>query len=349
MNNIGQRIKDLRKQNDLTQEKLADFLGVTYQSVSKWETGITMPDLGMIVPLARLLHVSTDELLGMKSVETDTRREEIEATYKNTWQTGDLEERYRIAQAAVSEYPGDMKYLDWLAWITAMRSFGFADDETYAAEQEKAIKLFACVIENAADERIRASSIQGIVQYLSIRGRYEEAKKYAECYPENYSVSREEVLLSCLQGDEEVILSQKMLVRMLTGILNQIGEGTMEACVAQEQIIHALIPDGNYLYYNCFLADNYLCRARIFAGKQKPEKAIETLKEARRYAVAYDNFMLNNTVYHFTSPFFDKVEYNTADICRSGTTTQEEDFIDALGRPAFDSLRDRDDFKDLLR
>ena len=68
MNNIGQRIKDLRKQNDLTQEKLADFLGVTYQSVSKWETGITMPDLGMIVPLARLLHVSTDELLGMKSV-----------------------------------------------------------------------------------------------------------------------------------------------------------------------------------------------------------------------------------------------------------------------------------------
>ncbi len=349
MNNIGQRIKDLRKQNDLTQEKLADFLGVTYQSVSKWETGITMPDLGMIVPLARLLHVSTDELLGMKSVETDTRREEIEATYKNTWQTGDLEERYRIAQAAVSEYPGDMKYLDWLAWITAMRSFGFADDETYIAEQEKAIKLFACVIENAADERIRASSIQGIVQYLSFRGRYEEAKKYAECYPENYSVSREEVLLSCLQGDEKVILSQKMLDRMLTDILNQIGEGTMEACVAQEQIIHALIPDENYLYYNCFLAENYLCRARIFAGKQKPEKAIEALKKARRYAVAYDNFMLNNTVYHFTSPFFDKVEHNTADICRSGTTTQEEDFIDALGRPAFDSLRDREDFKDLLR
>ena len=349
MNNIGQRIKDLRKQNDLTQEKLADFLGVTYQSVSKWETGITMPDLGMIVPLARLLHVSTDELLGMKSVETDTRREEIEATYKNTWQTGDLEERYRIAQAAVSEYPGDMKYLDWLAWITAMRSFGFADDETYAAEQEKAIKLFACVIENAADERIKASSIQGIVQYLSFRGRYDEAKKYAECYPENYSVSREEVLLSCLQGDEEVILSQKMLDRMLTGILNQIGEGTVEACIAQEQIIHALIPDGNYLYYNCFLADNYLCRARMFAGKQNPEKAIEALKEARKYAAAYDNFMLNNTVYHFTSLFFNKVEHNTADICKSGTTTQEEDFIEALGRPAFDSLRDRDDFKDLLQ
>lgn len=37
MNNLGQRIKEYRKKNDLTQEKLADYLGVTYQSVSKWE------------------------------------------------------------------------------------------------------------------------------------------------------------------------------------------------------------------------------------------------------------------------------------------------------------------------
>lgn len=349
MNNIGQKIKELRKQNDLTQEKMADFLGVTYQSVSKWECGITMPDLGMIVPLARLLHVSTDELLGMKSEEPDTRREEIEESYKKTWETGDLEERYRIAQTAVSEYPGDMKYLTRLAWITAMRSFDFADDETYIAEQEKAIRQFACVIENACDERIKASAIQGIVQYLSFRGRYDEAKKYAECYPENYSFSRNDVLMTCLQGDEKVILSQKMLNGMLIDILNQIDNSSVEACIAQEQIINALIPDGNYLYYNCFLADNYLCRARIFAGKHEPEKAIEALKNARRYAAAYDDFMRNNTVYRFTSPFFNKVEYNTADICRSGTTTQEEDVIDALGRAAFDSLRDREDFKVLLK
>ena len=76
---------------------------------------------------------------------------------------------------------------------------------------------------------------------------------------------------------------------------------------------------------------------------------LEALKKARGYTVAYDNFLSNNTVYHFTSPFFNKVEHNTADICKSGTTTQEEDFIDALGRAAFDPIRDRDDFKDLLK
>ena len=81
MNHIGQRIKKLRKKNDLTQEKLADLLGVTYQSVSKWECGTTMPDLTMIVPLARVLHISTDELLGMKPVEQDERKAYFNSEY----------------------------------------------------------------------------------------------------------------------------------------------------------------------------------------------------------------------------------------------------------------------------
>ena len=39
MLNIGKRIKDLRKSQDVTQEKLADYLNISYQSVSKWENG----------------------------------------------------------------------------------------------------------------------------------------------------------------------------------------------------------------------------------------------------------------------------------------------------------------------
>lgn len=349
MNNIGKRIKELRKKNDLTQEKLADFLGVTYKAVSKWECGITVPDLSLIVPLAKLLHVSTDELLGVDNSADDARRAEIEAAYKKTWETGDMDERYRISQAAVSEYPGDMMYMDWLAWITAMRSFSYEDNETYRSEQEKAIKMFRCVIENATDERVKASAIQGIVQYLSIRGRNEEALKYAETYPDNYPLSREEVMLTCLSGEAEKILSQKLLNRWLTDIVNLVGECSPEACIAQEQIINALIPDGNYLYYNCFLSDSYTSRARMYVARQEFEKAVEALQTARKYAIAYDEFMKNNTTYHFTSPFLNSVEYNTADICRSGSTTRLEDFYAALSRSAFDSIRDREDFNNLLK
>ena len=71
MNHIGQRIKELRKKKDLTQERLADYLGVTYKAVSKWECGTTTPDLSLIIPLARILQVSADELLGGKQKEID--------------------------------------------------------------------------------------------------------------------------------------------------------------------------------------------------------------------------------------------------------------------------------------
>ena len=79
---IGEKIKELRKKNDLTQEKLADYLCVSYQAVSKWECGLSSPDLSLIVPLAKLLRVTTDELLGMTPPETDNRKLEYDALYE---------------------------------------------------------------------------------------------------------------------------------------------------------------------------------------------------------------------------------------------------------------------------
>ena len=54
---IGIKIKELRKKKDMTQEKLAEYLNVSFQAIPKWETGAASPDLSMIVPLARLLDV----------------------------------------------------------------------------------------------------------------------------------------------------------------------------------------------------------------------------------------------------------------------------------------------------
>lgn len=61
--NIGKKIADFRKINNITQVELADSMGVSYQAVSNWERGNSMPDISKLADLAKILNVSIDELL----------------------------------------------------------------------------------------------------------------------------------------------------------------------------------------------------------------------------------------------------------------------------------------------
>lgn len=60
---IGKRIRDLRTHKGITQEAVSKALGVSAQAVSKWEQGITSPDISLLVPIADYFGVSLDALL----------------------------------------------------------------------------------------------------------------------------------------------------------------------------------------------------------------------------------------------------------------------------------------------
>lgn len=76
--NIGEKIFELRKSRNLSQEEVAEKLNVTRQTVSKWETNQSTPDFDKIVPLCELFEISTDELLkGEKQEEINKIEEDI--------------------------------------------------------------------------------------------------------------------------------------------------------------------------------------------------------------------------------------------------------------------------------
>ena len=79
MEHIGQKIKDLRKKADMTQDRLAEMLGVTAQAVSKWEVGSASPDLSLIPPLCRVFGVTADELLGIAEEKENTEKQLLAA------------------------------------------------------------------------------------------------------------------------------------------------------------------------------------------------------------------------------------------------------------------------------
>lgn len=60
---MGDKLRALRREKKLTQEQLAEYLHLSSQAVSKWETGASCPDLDMVLRLAAFYQVSTDELL----------------------------------------------------------------------------------------------------------------------------------------------------------------------------------------------------------------------------------------------------------------------------------------------
>ena len=66
---LGRRIAALRKEKGMTQEQLAEKVGISAQAVSKWENDVSCPDITLLPLLAELFGVSVDELLGVKPVE----------------------------------------------------------------------------------------------------------------------------------------------------------------------------------------------------------------------------------------------------------------------------------------
>ena len=61
---LGQKLFEMRKKAALSQEQVAEVLGVTRQTVSKWETDQTTPDFDKIIPISKLYNVSVNELFG---------------------------------------------------------------------------------------------------------------------------------------------------------------------------------------------------------------------------------------------------------------------------------------------
>ncbi len=93
---IGTFIRECRKEKELTQEELAELLGVTQKSVSRWENGRTMPDMSLYEPLCRALGIQISELLYARKISSEERPEIGEKTALNMLTTKSKLETFAI-------------------------------------------------------------------------------------------------------------------------------------------------------------------------------------------------------------------------------------------------------------
>ena len=103
---LGQRLYDLRKATGLSQEKAAEQLGVTRQTVSKWETDQTTPDFDKIIPICKLYNVTTAELFGEEkendySYNIDSNTEQTDGDSFSEAEKFKIRHKYKIRFAVL--------------------------------------------------------------------------------------------------------------------------------------------------------------------------------------------------------------------------------------------------------
>lgn len=80
---IGTNIKKLREENQITQQQLADSLGISYQAVSKWECGTTIPDVVLLPQIAEFFNVTIDDLFKTEITVYRNRAERLMCLYED--------------------------------------------------------------------------------------------------------------------------------------------------------------------------------------------------------------------------------------------------------------------------
>jgi transcriptional regulator with XRE-family HTH domain len=102
---IGEVIRKYRKEQHLTQEQMADRLGVSTPAVNKWENGNSIPDVMLLAPIARLLGITTDTLLSFKDNLTPSEIKSLIHEAETKYKTEPIEEVFAWVKGKIEEYP----------------------------------------------------------------------------------------------------------------------------------------------------------------------------------------------------------------------------------------------------
>lgn len=171
---IGRKIKELRKNHRITQEQLAEKIGVSFQAVSKWENDIALPDITLLPVLANYFGVSTDEILCYDSTEKNNEIEKlIDEAYK--LRETDPETGRKILEAGLKKYPDNDILLNNLLYVM-----------NYSKNPDETISVASKLIDKTNNSEIRYDALRFLAYAYNAKGDTESAVAALEQIPEIY-------------------------------------------------------------------------------------------------------------------------------------------------------------------
>lgn len=313
---IAENIRRFRKERNMTQEQLAQAFQVTVGAVSKWEAGGSVPDIILIMEMARFFGVSVDVLLGYELAGDE--EEYFRNTIRDLRNSKKFEEATALAEKGLQKYPNHFELVHYCAVLYSLYSMEKPDEKLFRRSLELFNHSLELISQNT-DPQISEWTIRNEIAELYFGN--DKTDKALELLKENNSdgVNNGKIgrLLVC--DKEEYV---EGLSYLSIALLSNIGEihliingyvnaycslkkydEAIDICETEIDLLESMKKPGKVSHFDMEITEVLTTLACVFAEKGDDEMARKTLYRVYKAAKVFDSaptFGYENTKHFYT-------------------------------------------------
>ena len=328
---IGEKIRLLRKKNDVTQDKLADHLGVTPQAVSRWESGVCYPDMNYLPSIADYFSVTMDDLLCYNGTQKAAKVSEYLEQVESLLDRDRVGEALELLRAAMAEIPSDprlqLETAQVLSLYAGMLEESNAGERARAAMDAsltEAVSLCRHILEDCTDDGLRDETKKVLCDiYAHQLDDLPRAEEIADQL-HGMSVSREIIRATMLTGEVAFAQAQRNLIHFADNMwwhlynLACVPDISGDRYTTPEKIailrkgvaLFELIFDDTPLFYADRLANSYRQLAMFYLAEGNSTEALDAFERMADYAILCDERPDTAT---YTSVIINRVPYDKSE------------------------------------
>lgn len=349
MKNFGIRLKRLRNDANVTQDSLAEYLNISYQAVSKWENGQSLPDITLVPAIANFFGVSSDYLLG---IEIDKTNEDIEGALIKVDELNHAGKRLQsieILEEKLKLYPNNHLLLaEWIE-CKCMSFDPKADKDKWL---EDVIAKCNLILSDCSIDEIRYKTKTNMVFAYSFCDKRDIAEKLCYEFPEN-PYSKVEMMSMIAPPKERANYKKKCIGRDFESLFVDISsiakhhycfanpEDAIPVCQIALDILDLVGCEGFLIMYK---AEAYSDLANAYSKLNDKEQALKYL------TLAFDTYLdldklIEGETYYYKSPLLQGEFFNKTKVTYGGEMSASEVFLWTLQRrKSYDWLKNDDDY-----
>lgn len=283
---IAENIRRMRNEKDLTQEQLAEQIGVSAQSVSRWETDASYPDIQMLPVIAAFFNVSVDRLMGIDTSDIKRQIDEVMRESNRLQSEGKNSECIKLLREKIKEYPNSADLLEQLAGCLYT---------SFKADYNEIIELCERACRLAEDMQTRFGCKQIMALSYKELGQTDKALEVIADFP-HIACTQETILpLVAEEGDAHKQHQHNLLGfaenihRVFYDMSHWAGNTLQKIELLKKSVdVFNIVLGDNKGFFSERISVSYLRMARLYCEAEDIENALEALENSEKYAVMYE-------------------------------------------------------------